>query len=124
MWADDRHHGRLRPHPVGRGALFALCLFAGVVAAGKELARHHGLWFITHISKPKKVRIVPGALRYYFVRHPDTLGILDDRTIGAHCVHVDDGDIRIPAGARSGRVAQPPEQHENFERYRPDRPDA
>ena len=35
------------------------------------------------------------AVRRLGIRHLDTLGILDDRTIGAHCVHVDDGDIRI-----------------------------
>ena len=63
---------------------------------GKELARRHGLWFMTHISETEdEVRIVRERYGTTSVRHLDTLGILDDRTIGAHCVHVDDGDIRI-----------------------------
>ena len=63
---------------------------------GKELARRHGLWFMTHISETEdEVRIVRERYGTTSVRHLDTLGIFDDRTIGAHCVHVDDGDIRI-----------------------------
>ena len=63
---------------------------------GKELARRHGLWFMTHISETEdEVRIVRERYGTTSVRHLDALGILDDRTIGAHCVHVDDGDIRI-----------------------------
>lgn len=63
---------------------------------GKELARRHGLWFTTHISETEdEVRIVRERYGTTSVRHLDALGILDDRTIGAHCVHVDDGDIRI-----------------------------
>ena len=51
---------------------------------------------MTHISETEdEVRIVRERYGTTSVRHLDTLGILDDRTIGAHCVHVDDGDIRI-----------------------------
>lgn len=63
---------------------------------GKEFARRHGLHFMTHISETQdEVRIMQERYGTTSVRHLDSLGILDDHTIGAHCVHVDEEDIRI-----------------------------
>lgn len=91
---------------------------------GKELARKWGLHFMTHIAETQdEVRIVREKYAATPVEHLDALGMLDDKTIGAHCIHVTDSDIRTLAAGR-GRVAQPAEQHENFERRGSRREDA
>ncbi|MDE5730770.1 MAG: amidohydrolase [Alistipes sp.] len=69
------------------------------IVRGKELARTRGLHFMTHIAETEEeLRIV--AERYGGatpVAHLDALGVLDERTIGAHCIHVGEEDIRILA---------------------------
>ncbi|WP_295935570.1 amidohydrolase [uncultured Alistipes sp.] len=70
----------------------------GNLRYGKELAGKYGLHFMTHISETKdEVRIVREKYDQTSVEHLDALGILDDRTIGAHCVHVTDSDIETLA---------------------------
>ena len=83
---------------------------------GKELARRHGLWFLTHISETEdEVRIVRERYGTTSVRHLDTLGILDDRTIGACVAMTRSCGKRGVAVRNAGGIIR---------RYRPDRPDA
>lgn len=66
---------------------------------GKELSRRLGLRFMIHIAETKdEERIIAERWGMSPVRYLDSLGILDDHTIGAHCIHVDEEDIRILAG--------------------------
>lgn len=61
---------------------------------GKELSRRHGLRFMTHIAETQdEMRIVRERYGLSPVAHLDALGLLDDLTIGAHCIWVDDEDI-------------------------------
>lgn len=63
---------------------------------GKELCRRHGLHFMTHIAETRdEMRIVRERYGCTPVEHLDRLGVLDERTIGAHCVHVNDDDIAV-----------------------------
>lgn len=65
---------------------------------GKTLAKELGLGFMIHIAETQDETAI---IREHYVtspvRHLDSLGLLDERTIGAHCVWVDDGDIDILA---------------------------
>ena len=65
---------------------------------GKELADRLGLLLTTHIAETQdEVRIVRERYECTPVEHLDGLGLLDARTIGAHCVHLTDGDIETLA---------------------------
>ena len=65
---------------------------------GKALADKLGLAMMTHISETQdEVRIVCERYGCSSTEHLDALGLLDERTIGAHCVWVDDKDIDILA---------------------------
>lgn len=78
---------------------------------GKELCRKHGLPFMTHISETRdEVRIVHERYGKTSVEHLDALGLLDERTIGAHCVHVTDSDIEILA-ARGVAISHNPQSN-------------
>lgn len=61
---------------------------------GKEFCCRHNLRFMTHIAETHaETRIIDERYGCSPVQHLDSLGLLDDRTIGAHCVHIDDKDI-------------------------------
>lgn len=63
---------------------------------GKELCRKYGLHYMVHIAETKdEMRMIRERYGCSPVEHLDALGLLDDRTIGAHCVHVSDSDIEI-----------------------------
>ncbi|MEG2366018.1 MAG: amidohydrolase [Alistipes sp.] len=63
---------------------------------GKKLCEKYGLHYIIHISETKdEVEIVRDRYGKTSVEHLDELGLLDQRTIGAHCIHVTDSDIDI-----------------------------
>lgn len=63
---------------------------------GKELARKYGLHYTTHIAETlDEGRIIRERYGRTPVEHLDALGVLDERTIGAHCIHVSDGDIAV-----------------------------
>ena len=65
---------------------------------GQELADRLGLHRMIHIAETQdEVGIVRERYGTSSVRHLDALGFLDERTIGAHCVWVDDADIDILA---------------------------
>ena len=65
---------------------------------GKEFCRRNGLLFMTHVAETQdEIGIIAERYETTPVRHLDALGLLDDRTIAAHCVHVDDEDIALLA---------------------------
>ena len=65
---------------------------------GRSLADKEGLLFMTHIAETQdEVDIVRERYGKSPVRHLDSLHLLDERTIGAHCVWVDEEDIDILA---------------------------
>lgn len=68
------------------------------IVRGKEFCRRHGLHFMTHIAETlDESRIIRERYGLTPVEHLDALGVLDERTIGAHCIHVSDSDIRTLA---------------------------
>lgn len=63
---------------------------------GKALCDKYGLRLMTHIAETRdEVRIIRERYGLTPVEHLDALGLLSDRTIGAHCIHVDDRDIEL-----------------------------
>ncbi|MCM1151564.1 MAG: amidohydrolase [Alistipes sp.] len=65
---------------------------------GRALSDRLGLTLMTHIAETQEeMRIVRERYGVSPVEHLDSLGLLDTRTIGAHCVWVDDRDIDILA---------------------------
>ena len=78
---------------------------------GKALADKLDLAMMTHISETQdEVRIVRERYGTTSVRHLDSLRLLDERMIGAHCVWVDEGDIDILA-ARGVTVSHNPQSN-------------
>ena len=65
---------------------------------GRELADRLALHRMIHIAETQdEMRIVRERYGASPVRHLDALGFLDERTVGAHCVWVDDEEIDILA---------------------------
>lgn len=65
---------------------------------GKALADRLGLHRMIHVAETQdEVRIVRENFGCSPVKYLDSIGFLDERTIGAHCVWVDDEDIDILA---------------------------
>lgn len=61
---------------------------------GKALCEKYGLHFMTHIAETQdEMRIIRERYGKTPVEHLDALGLLDERTIGAHCVWVNQTDI-------------------------------
>lgn len=61
---------------------------------GKALCDKYGLHLMTHIAETQdEVRIVREKYGCTSVEHLDALGLLSEKTIGAHCIHVTDSDI-------------------------------
>lgn len=78
---------------------------------GKEFCRRRGLHFMTHIAETRdEERIIRERYGKTPVEHLDALGLLDERTIGAHCVHVSDSDIAVLA-ARGVAVSHNPQSN-------------
>jgi len=64
----------------------------------KSIAREHDLPFLIHLAETRdEVSVIGERYGTTPVRHLRDLGILDDRTIPAHCVWVDDEEIDIMA---------------------------
>ena len=64
----------------------------------KALAERHGALFSTHAAETRAEQAdVTGRYGRSIIRHLDFLGLLDERTVLAHCVHLDDGEIEILA---------------------------
>lgn len=61
-----------------------------------SLCRRYGIGMTTHVAETlDEVRIIREQTGMSPVRYLDSLGVLGDRLIAAHCVHVDDDDIEI-----------------------------
>ncbi len=61
---------------------------------GLRLSDRLGLRLMTHIAETRdEMRMVGERYGCTPVQHLDALGLLDDRMIGAHCVHVDGRDM-------------------------------
>ncbi|WP_163267253.1 amidohydrolase family protein [Chelativorans alearense] len=72
--------------------------------AAKEIADHHGALFSTHAAETRAEQAdVSSRYGRSVIRHLDHLGLLDERTVLAHCVHLDDEEIDILA--RTGATA-------------------
>ena len=70
----------------------------------KQLAERHGALFSTHAAETRAEQAdVTGRYGRSVIRHLDDLGLLDERTLLAHCVHLDDEEIQILA--RTGATA-------------------
>jgi 5-methylthioadenosine/S-adenosylhomocysteine deaminase len=69
--------------------------------AAKAIAGRHGALFSTHAAETRTEQAdVTDRYGRSVIRHLDQLGLLDRRTVLAHCVHLDDEEIEILA--RSG----------------------
>lgn len=64
----------------------------------KDIAELHGGLFCTHAAETKAEQaIVTERYGRSVIRHLNRLGLLDERTVLAHCVHLDDEEIEILA---------------------------
>lgn len=64
----------------------------------KEIADRHGALFCTHAAETRAEQAdVTNRYGRSVIRHLDYLGLLDERTVLAHCVHLDDEEIAILA---------------------------
>jgi 5-methylthioadenosine/S-adenosylhomocysteine deaminase len=77
----------------------------------KQICEDFGLLFQTHAAETRQeseaIRARSGDSPIAYLQHA---GLLDDRSLLAHCVWVDDADIAIIAGCRA-RVAHNPESN-------------
>ena len=66
------------------------------ILRGKALARKLGMKFIIHVAETKdETRTIEEQWGMSPVKYLDSLGVLDEDTIAAHCIYVDDEDIDI-----------------------------
>ncbi|WP_309083405.1 amidohydrolase [Chelativorans sp.] len=64
----------------------------------KEIADRHGALFCTHAAETRAEQAdVTSRYGRSVIRHLDHLGLLGERTVLAHCVHLDDEEIEILA---------------------------
>lgn len=69
---------------------------------GKDLARETGALFQIHAAETRsEVEIVRSGRGLSPVRYLDSLGLLDESTLAAHCVWLEDGEIEILAKRRT-----------------------
>lgn len=100
FFADHPATDRLRPGTFPHGAY---TVGPENLRTAKRLADAHGALFSTHAAETKvEQKTVQDNYGASVIRHMDALGILDPRTILAHCVHCDDEEIDILA--RTGAV--------------------
>jgi 5-methylthioadenosine/S-adenosylhomocysteine deaminase len=70
----------------------------------KDIAEAHGALYHVHAAETRAEQAdVTSRYGRSVIRHLDHLGLLDERTVLAHCVHLDDEEIAILA--RSGATA-------------------
>jgi len=81
------------------------------LAAAKQLCRDFGLLFQVHAAETRweadRIRSTTGATPIAYL---DQVGVLDERTLLAHCVWVDETDIAIIAERRAG-ISHNPESN-------------
>jgi 5-methylthioadenosine/S-adenosylhomocysteine deaminase len=80
---------------------------ANLIAAG-EVARSHGGFFCTHAAETRAEQATV-VERYgaRVIHHLDRLGLLGPRTVLAHCVHLEDGEIAALASSGTHVVHNP-----------------
>lgn len=62
----------------------------------KAIAERHGALFSIHAAETRAEQAdITGRYGRSVIRHLDHLGLLDERTVLAHCVHLDDEEIEI-----------------------------
>lgn len=100
FFRDHPKTDRLRPGTFPHGAY---TVGPENLKIAKRLADQHGALFSTHAAETKvEQQTIQDNYGTSVIRHMDALGILDPRTILAHCVHCDDEEIAILA--RTGTV--------------------
>ncbi|SDW80943.1 5-methylthioadenosine/S-adenosylhomocysteine deaminase [Albimonas donghaensis] len=100
FFADHPRTDRLRPGTFPHGAY---TVGPENLKIAKKLADDHDALFSTHAAETTvEQQTVQDSYGASVIRHMEALGILDARTILAHCVHCDDEEIAILA--RSGAV--------------------
>ncbi|MAS42278.1 MAG: amidohydrolase [Rhodobacteraceae bacterium] len=100
FFADHPRTDRLRPGTFPHGAY---TVGPQNLKIAKKLADDHGALFSTHAAETRtEQQTVQDSYGASVIRHMEALGILDARTILAHCVHCDDEEIAILA--RTGAV--------------------
>src|SRR5690606_4581357 len=74
----------------------------------KAIADRHGALFSTHAAETRaEQEDVTSRYGSSVIRHLEHLGLLDERTVLAHCVHLDDGEIEILAGSGASVAHNP-----------------
>lgn len=74
----------------------------------KAIAERRGALFSTHAAETRAEQAdVTGRYGRSVIRHLDHLGLLDERTVLAHCVHLDDEEIDILAGSGASVAHNP-----------------
>lgn len=100
FFADHPRTDRLRPGTFPHGAY---TVGPENLKIAKKLADDHDALFSTHAAETTvEQQTVQDSYGASVIRHMEALGILDARTILAHCVHCDDEEIAILA--RTGAV--------------------
>ena len=65
------------------------------IIRGKELCRKFGLIFQIHAAETKdEERIIAEKWQMSPIQYLDSIGVLNSKTVAAHCIHVDDRDIK------------------------------
>lgn len=78
---------------------------------GVELSRQYNLPITTHIAEsPSEDKTIRDLYGVSAVEYLDSLGVLNERTIAAHCIHLADNDIAI-LKARGVNVAHNPQSN-------------
>jgi 5-methylthioadenosine/S-adenosylhomocysteine deaminase len=74
----------------------------------KEIADRHDALYSTHAAETR-AEVADISTRYgrTVIRHLDHLGLLDSRTVLAHCVHLDEEEIEIVARSGASVVHNP-----------------
>jgi cytosine/adenosine deaminase-related metal-dependent hydrolase len=103
---DGRANGRIRVCPA---PIMAQIVSEEALAAAHELAERHGTVLpIHHCESPVNARVFPeSGVGMSATEYLHALGLLDERTLGAHCVWLSDRDIRL-LGAFGAKVAHCP----------------
>ncbi|WP_274426003.1 amidohydrolase family protein [Chelativorans sp. YIM 93263] len=74
----------------------------------KQIADRHGALFCTHAAETRAEQAdISSRYGRTVIRHLDHLGLLDERTVLAHCVHLDDEEIDILARSGASAVHNP-----------------
>ncbi len=74
----------------------------------KQMAESHGALFCTHAAETRaEVADIVDRYGRTVIRHLDDLGLLDEKTVLAHCVHLDDEELDILARSRASPVHNP-----------------